>query len=185
MGPLLTGEQRSKRGAIPPVSWPPAGEGQWQQKVDKGSMGILTGDERNLRDGEASQKLLKSLGKGLPSLLLARTKEPLADRGSGALYILVTSWRLRAGAEAEGRWETRTVLVHLKISISLNIGAFKGWTKGNRLPQTGCISQKSHAHERYLKQKNKQNKQAKKPKYKWDSSAQPSPTTDPALQVGP
>lgn len=66
-------------------------------------MGILTGDERNLRDGEASQKLLKSLGKGLPSLLLARTKEPLADRGSGAFYILVTSWRLRAGAEAEGR----------------------------------------------------------------------------------
>ena len=66
-------------------------------------MGILTGDEQNLRDGEASQKLLKSLGKGLPSLLLARTKDLQADKSSGALYILVTSWKLRAGAEAEGR----------------------------------------------------------------------------------
>lgn len=65
-------------------------------------MGILTGDEQNLRDGEASQKLLKllkSLGEGLPSLLLARTKDLQADKSSGALYILLTSWKLRAGAE--------------------------------------------------------------------------------------
>lgn len=110
---------------------PQEGERQWQQTMDKGSMGILTGDEQNLRDGEASQKLLKSLGKGLPSLLLARTKDLQADKSSGALYILLTSWKLRAGAE--GRWETRTVLVHLKISISLNTGSLKGWTKGERL----------------------------------------------------